>query len=353
MTLTPDDRRGGDRQHADTQAQTRGGSGAPLVRILIVNFNSGAYLRRCLRALMLQTMARFEVVIIDNASNDGSLDIEFDDTRLRVHRLDRNIGFAAANNLAAKGATTPFLSLLNPDAIPRADWLSKLLDAAQERSDVQFFGSLQLQDDDSTRIDGAGDVYFCAGTAWRAGQGRLANTAAVSARRHAPTFGACAAAALIRTEWFERLGGFDADYFCYFEDVDLAFRLRLLGGEILQVNDAVVLHGGSITTGAGSDFVLYHTTRNQLWTFMKAMPLPLALPLLPVHALLIGMKWLKAMREGRGPVVARAVRDAVRGMGPMLAKRRVIQRSRTASTWAIAAAMTWSPAAFRERRGPG
>lgn len=346
MTFTPDDRQNDSPEQVATPTCT------PLVRVIIVNYNSGAYLRRCLAALMQQTMARFEVAVVDNASQDASLDVGLDDQRISFLRLERNIGFAPANNLAAEGATTPFLALLNPDAIPRPDWLSRLLAAAQERSDVQLFGSLQLQDHDPSRIDGAGDVYFCAGTAWRTGYGRPADTDLASARRHAPAFGACAAAALIRTAWFERLGGFDGDYFCYFEDVDLAFRLRLLGGEVLQVNDAVVLHGGSITAGMGSDFVLYHTTRNQLWTFLKAMPLPLVLPLLPVHALLIGMKWLKAAREGRGAVVSRAVRDAMRGGRAVLAKRRAIQRSRAASTKAIAAAMTWSPAAFRARRGP-
>ncbi|NJM55025.1 MAG: glycosyltransferase family 2 protein [Verrucomicrobiae bacterium] len=321
----------------------------PLARVLIVNYNSGGYLQRCVSALLSQTMRDFEVVVVDNASTDGSLEGLPQDERLRIDRAGVNLGFAAGNNRAAADATAPFLVMLNPDAIPAPDWLERLCDVAKCRPDVALFGSLQLQDRDPTRIDGAGDVYFFAGTAWRHRYGAQRGTLA----GHYTTFGACAAAALIRREWFERLGGFDADYFCYFEDVDLAFRLRLLGGHVLQVNDAVVRHAGSATTGAGSDFVMYHCTRNQLWTFLKAMPGPLLLPLLPIHMALLLGKWLNAARQGRGAIIAKGIGDGLRAIRPVLAKRAAIQRTRSASTFAVASAMTWSPTAFLKRGGEG
>ena len=121
---------------------------------------------------------------------------------------------------------------------------------------------------------------------------------------------------------------------------------------MLQVNDAVVRHAGSATTAAGSDFVLYHTTRNQLWTFLKAMPAPLLVALLPVHAVMLAAKWLSAAQQGRGHVVARALCDAAMGVRTVLGKRVALQRRRSASTLAVIAALTWSLAAFRQRAGP-
>lgn len=324
------------------------GAAPPRVRVIIINYNAGAYLWRCVDALLAQTMGDFEAVIVDNGSSDGSLDKLPADPRLRVDRAGCNLGFAAGNNRAAAGAPGAYIAFLNPDAIPLSDWLERLSAAADARADVALFGSLQVQDDDPSLIDGAGDVYFFAGTSWR--QGRGAPRGAAGGQY--PVFGACAAAALIRRDWFERLGGFDEDYFCYFEDVDLAFRLRVMGGTCLQVNDAVVRHAGSATTGAGSDFVLYHTTRNQIWTFLKAMPAPLLALLAPVHAALVLAKWLSAVRERRGHVVARAIRDALGQRREVLVKRARLQRARRAPVLALAAAMTWSPSAFRGRSGP-
>jgi N-acetylglucosaminyl-diphospho-decaprenol L-rhamnosyltransferase len=320
---------------------------SPRVRVLIVNYNAGAYLQRCISALLSQTFAEFEAVVVDNGSTDRSLEELPEDTRLRIDRANLNLGFAAGNNRAAEGASTPFLAFLNPDAIPAADWLERLLAAAEAWPGVPLFGSLQLQDDNPTRIDGAGDVYFFAGTAWQQGRGASRETAT----GHQPVFGACAAAALIRRDWFERLGGFDADYFCYFEDVDLAFRLRLMGGQVLQINDAVVRHAGSAISGPASEFVLYHSTRNQVWTFLKAMPAPLLVPLIPVHTALHIAKWVMAWRQRRGHIVARALTDAMTELGPVFAKRAKIQRARKASSAAIAVAMTWSLLALSRRAG--
>lgn len=311
----------------------------PRVRIIVVNYNSGPYLARCIAALSDQSFGDFELVVLDNASTDASLSALPSDERLTVRRLECNLGFARANNLAAEGTAAPFLAFLNPDAIPEPEWLERLLDAAATRPDVQLFGSLQLQDDDPTRLDGAGDVYFFAGTAWRHGRGRGREYA--TGRQ--PAFAACAAAALTRRDWFERLGGFDEDYFCYFEDVDLAFRLRLAGGDVLQVNDAVVRHAGS----AASEFVLYYTTRNQIWTLIKCMPAPLLWVAVPGQVVLVGLRWLRAATKGQGSTVGRALRDAVKVWPALRARRRFIQAKRTITARELAKVMTWSPFGFR------
>ncbi len=317
----------------------------PVVRIVIVNYNGGAHLRRCVTCLTGQTEPRFEAVIVDNGSTDSSLEGLPLDSRFRSIRLPVNAGFAKANNIGAQGCDAPLLALLNPDAFPQPEWLAALVRAAEDWPGVVMLGSLQLSADDPRLLDGAGDAYFCAGTSWRGGHGSERPGIAPVGE----PFGPCAAAALYRTEWFHRVGGFDERFFCYAEDVDLAFRLRLAGGRCLQVPDAVVAHIGSAIAGPMSEFCVYHLTRNHIWTFVKCMPWPLLLLLLPAHAALIAATWVRARRHGRARAVARALIDALRGLPGIWATRRGVQSERQASVAQIAAAIVWTPARLRRR----
>jgi N-acetylglucosaminyl-diphospho-decaprenol L-rhamnosyltransferase len=317
----------------------------PLVRVIVVNFNAGQHLRRCLECLAAQTEARFEAIVVDNASMDGSLGLTPADARFKTIELPANFGFARANNIAVEDCDAPFVALLNPDAFAEPSWLAALLRAAKQWPAAVMFGSLQVCADRPEILDGAGDNYFCAGGFWRGGQGRRRPKTAPAGE----PFGPCAAAALYRTEWLQRVGGFDERFFCYAEDVDLAFRLRLAGGRCVQVPDAVVTHVGSAIAGALSDFSVYHVARNLVWTFVKCMPGPLLPLLLPCHIALLAAIWVRAMQRGQGRVVARAFRDALRGLPGMLATRRTIQAQRRASLAEIAAAMVWRPDALWRR----
>ena len=196
------------------------------IAVIIVNFNSGTLLGECLRHLRAQTRRPERVIVVDNASSDGSADrLESEYPEVECVRSDRNLGFAAANNLAARRAgEVEWLALLNPDAFPQPDWLERLLAATRVHLECASFGSRLVDASDSDRLDGTGDVYHVSGLAWRRDHGRLTATdASVSGEIFAP----CAAAALYRRDAFLEAGGFDEDFFCYFEDVDLGFRLRL------------------------------------------------------------------------------------------------------------------------------
>jgi GT2 family glycosyltransferase len=164
------------------------------------------------------------------------------------------------------------LALLNPDAIPEPDWLAELDKAQRTFPDIDSFGSLQLDLNDCALLDGAGDNYLAVGIPWRGGHGRPAT----AAPPRGAVFSACAAAAMYRTDSFRAAGGFDEDYFCYVEDVDLGFRLRLRGGGCMHIPEAVVAHAGGVSSGSRrSEFAVYHGIRNMIWTFVKNMPGPL------------------------------------------------------------------------------
>lgn len=325
------------------------GSPPPLVSILIVAYQSGPTLIRCLEGLRSQIFRDFEIVMVDNASTDGAPQAAAAaDSSIRLLEPGANLGFAAGNNLAARQARGRWLVLLNPDAYPDAGWLAALIAGTVRHPRVRCFTSLQMVADEPGLMDGTGDVMTSAGIPYRGGYRR---------RRPAnlpegEVFSACGAATLIDRELFLGAGGFDERFFCYCEDVDLGYRLRLAGEPTLLLPAAVVEHVGSASTGVRSDFAIFHGSRNRVWTFIKNTP-PLLLWLTtPLHvAVTAGLLLLHWRRGDAGPVV-RGIRAAFQrqALGPILASRRELQAGRKVGSWAILRAMAIDPAAFVGRR---
>jgi GT2 family glycosyltransferase len=298
------------------------------VSIVIINFNSGNLLAKCLQKLAAQTLIPERVWVVDNASVDGSAEIADASDRVKVIRLVENIGFAAGNNLALAQCATPLVALLNPDAFPEPNWLEVLLNTVEKNPEYAMFGSRLVAAENPGRLDGDGDCYHISGMVWRDGHGREF----IAEKEPWEVFSPCAAAALYRTEDLRQVGGFDEDYFCYLEDVDLGFRLRLMGQRCLQVPTAIVQHMGSATTGGQrGDFSTYYGHRNLVWTYFKNMPLLLLWLFLPLHLTANLISIIVGFLRGQGAVMLKAKRDALVGLPQMLRKRRVIQRNRTAT----------------------
>ena len=299
----------------------------PKVTVVIVNWNGEQFLERCLTALMAQTVKPYEIILVDNASSDGSIELvkQFPDVRLLAQ--DQNTGFARGNNLAIAAASvkSEWIALLNPDAFVELYWLQALLEAAKANPEFDVFGSQLVNAVDPLLLDGAGDIYHVSGLVWRSGQGAKKSTSIETERE---IFSPCAAAALYRQSAWHKVGGFDEDYFCYVEDVDLGFRLRLSGHRCLYVPQAVAHHVGSGTTGGQhSDFALYHGHRNLVWTYVKDMPGLLFWLFLPLHVSLnlISIIWFAL--QGHGRVILKAKRDALLGLPKMWRKRQFIQKT--------------------------
>jgi GT2 family glycosyltransferase len=185
-------------------------------------------------------------------------------------------------------------------------------------------------------LDGAGDSYHVSGRAWRNGH-RVSSAEWPAA--DGEVFGPCAAAALYRREAFDEVGGFDEQYFCYFEDVDLAFRLRLRGHRCVYVHSAIVRHVGSALSGYRGNFAVYHGERNAVWTFIKNMPGPLLWLYLPQHIALNVAALMYYPWRGQGKVVFRAKLDALRGLAAVLRRRKLVQRGRRVNPWTLRRAL--------------
>ncbi|QTN26122.1 glycosyltransferase family 2 protein [Rhodoferax sp. AJA081-3] len=313
-----------------------------LVTVIIVNFNGGDMIGQCLAALARQSFRDFVTVVVDNNSSDGSVAaIRAQHPQVEVLALAANAGFAGGVNHALRThAPGPLVALLNPDAFPAVDWLENLVAAAGKHSEFATFGSRMYSDTEQQHLDGVGDAYHVSGLPWRQGHG-CRNT---DQHNHArEIFAPCAAAALYRRSALDAVGLLDEEYFLYVEDVDLGFRLRLAGYRALYVPQASIQHIGSAFVGRNSDFQVYHGHRNLVWVFVKNMPGVLFWLFLPLHIALnlVTLVWFSL--RGKGSLLWRAKRDAIRGIPHYWTKRQAVQTHRKASVWAILRQLSWNP----------
>jgi GT2 family glycosyltransferase len=313
------------------------------VAVLIVNWYSSNVLLRCLECIAKQESIKPEVFVLDNSNDDPMAEIYCSRfSSVQFYKSEKNVGFAAGNNLLfQKTKGYEWIALVNPDAFLEPDWLSKMLSAAIAHPEYSFFASRLVQSVNHEILDGDGDTMHLSGWAWRQGNCQPVPHDAIKPHE---IFSACAAAVLYRRDVFESVGGFDDDFFCYFEDVDLGFRLRLAGHRCLLVPDAVAYHVGSATTGARhSDFVVYHGHRNMVWAYVKNMPGALLWLLLPAHIAInfVTIVWFSL--HGQGVVILKAKWDALCGISRMWKKRRDIQRKRITSIGEIWKVLNKSP----------
>ncbi len=213
---------------------------APRVSVVVPNWNGGEMLATVLRALAGQTFAGHEVIVVDNGSTDGSvaaaqaLGLPF----LAVE-LGSNSGFSAACNAGAEAASGELVAFLNNDAVPEPTWLEELVRSIDRHPRAACVDSKLFRLGSDDVIDGAGDELTWTLKAYRRGFGRRD---AGRFDREEQILLASGTACLWRRDAFRQLGGFAADFFAYYEDVDLSLRAQRAGFEIWFAPAAVARH---------------------------------------------------------------------------------------------------------------
>ena len=154
---------------------------------------------------------------------------------------------------------------------------------------------------------------------------------------------ACAAAGVYPREAFTAAGGFDEDFFAYMEDVDLDFRLQLLGYPCWYLPKAVVRHAGSGSTSPRSELVVFYGHRNLVWTFVKDMPGWLFWAMLLPHLLVNLLYLIVALFLPMRKAMYRAKWEALKGLPTAWKKRQAVQRKRKVSVRTIAGLLEWNP----------
>jgi len=292
------------------------------ISVVVLNFNGRRYLDDCLSSLAAQTCKDFEVIVVDNASSDGSVEhLEANFPWVRVVRNEKNLGFASGTNAGIRQAKGDYILTLNNDTRTDRRFLECLVKPMRAQRYVGMCACKMLFPDG--RINSAGICISRSGAAWDRGmfepdEGQYDIQEEV--------FGPCAGAALYRKAMLDEIGLFDEDFFLYMEDVDLAFRGRLAGWKCIYVPQAKVYHHHAATAGFGSDLSIYYGNRNMIWYVIKEFPKGLLVSSLPFilgrNLAVIPYYFLR----GQGRIILKSKFDAVVGIPRMLKKRHKIQR---------------------------
>jgi GT2 family glycosyltransferase len=243
----------------------------PLVSAVVVNWNGGTMLQDALASLFAQTWPALEVILVDNASTDGSADAaarHFGE-RLVVIRNPKNEGFARGNNVGFAAATGEWIFLLNSDAACEADCIEELMRFVDTKPHVGQLACRVAVAGQPNIFDSVGLLLYpdgvCRSRGWEEKDlGQYDRAEEVLA----PHGCACA----LRKTMLDQIGGFDEDFFCYLEDLDLGVRGQLAGWACWYVPTARVRHKKSSTAGNYSVFKAYHVERNRIYCLWKWMP---------------------------------------------------------------------------------
>lgn len=300
------------------------------VTVVIPNWNGERFLDLCLGSLRKQSFGEFATILVDNGSEDDSLDFVAENfPEARIITLAENRGFAAAVNAGIEASETEYVVLLNNDTEQDRGWLEALVRAAEDHPESGLFASKLVDFHDRGVLDGAGDAMRLSGLPYRLGHGER-DTGQFDTPGY--VFGACAAAALYRKALFDEVGLFDEDFVSYCEDGDLSFRAQLAGYRCFYVPEAVVYHMGSASTGGKrSETATRLGTRNSLSLLVKDLPLSAVPHILPFFVLGQAARLATAAAMGTLRAHLEGVAGAWRHLPLMLEKRAGIQKQKRVS----------------------
>jgi len=290
----------------------------PLISILVLNCNGKHLLKPCLESIFEQNFTDYEVVVVDNNSNDGSAEyIKENFPNITLIENPENLGFAGGNNMGIKACGGEWIFFLNNDTVLEKSCLEFLAKHTETKQLV--FMPLMLKADSPEFIDSAGDMLYPWGYAYR-----YNNVPANKFLESKEIALACCGAAMFNRELVEKLNGFDEDFFLYYEDVDLSLRARHLGAEIWLVPQAKVFHKGSATVGKKTPSRLYYIERNRFFAKLKNFPLSTLIKYAPISFICsVFSLSLWTARGFLGTWIKSRI-DMLMGMPKMLKKRKII-----------------------------
>lgn len=296
-----------------------------LVSVGIINYNSGHCIFKALDHLESQTYRPIEIIIIDNASSDGSdarLTALMYTGPLQFIRLRENVGFSRANNIAIRASRGEYFLALNADAFLAPDYVEHCVKMMWENPETGMVGGKLLSDSNPRIIDSAGMRISKEGLAAERGIGAVDSGQFDTAQE---IIGVCAAAALYRRQMLEDIKQngeyFDEDFFAYHEDVDLCVRSVLQGWKNWYCPAAIARHMRGGSTATMSDTIFHLNWRNTRYMYAKTWRRTLRYwnPFLPLAALAV--QWAGTRRSGLR-FQAQLVRDLRSVKRKLNAKRR-------------------------------
>lgn len=278
--------------------------------VVIPNYNGIKYIEACLESLFTGTNTDFEVIMVDNASKDGSLElVKKRFPQVTLIENEENAGFDKAVNQGILASKTPYVILLNNDTRVELSFVHELEKAIEKGRNIFSASAKMIALHDKEKLDDAGDYYCALGWAFARGKGKHPDLYDKSCE----VFASCAGAAIYRREIFDEIGLFDENHFAYLEDIDIGYRAQLYGYRNTYAPKAVVYHAGSATSGSRYNaFKTKLASQNSIYIVYKNMPALQILINLPF--LLVGflIKTLFFIKKGLGREYVTGLMNGIR-----------------------------------------
>jgi len=268
------------------------------ISIIIPNYNGLNYMKQFLHSVLDQDFDKKEIIIVDNGSDDGSVDwLKRLGEELILIELEKNYGFSKAVNEGITKASGEYVVLLNNDIMLPQGFLSGLYSFMTQKQNAFSVQAKMLKYDNQNIIDDTGDILTVLGWAKQRGFGKSKE----HNKKEAKIFSSCAGAAIYKKSLFDEIGSFDEHFFAYLEDVDIGYRSRIYGYENWYCPNAICFHIGSGTSGGRyNSFKVKISARNNVYLVYKNMPLIQLILNSPFLLLGFLIKWLFFVFKGYG-----------------------------------------------------
>lgn len=282
------------------------------ISIIIPNYNGLNFLNNCIYSLQNQSYKDFEIIVVDNNSEDGSCEyLSKNYSKIILIKLDKNYGFSKAVNEGIKSSTSKYIVLLNNDTEVDSYWLENLVSFVEKNEKIFSVCSKMIRYHEKDRLDDAGDEYTILGWAYKRGDGFYIN----QYDKAQQVFSSCAGAAIYRKSILEEIGYFDEDFFAYMEDVDISYRAKIYGYKNIYCPEAVVYHIGSATSGSKyNSFKVRLAARNNVYVPYKNMPLLQLILNFPFLLLGFFIKYIFFKKAGFNKEYVAGIKEAVKAI---------------------------------------
>jgi GT2 family glycosyltransferase len=312
----------------------------PEISVIVVNWNGKCLLGDCLSALRQQTFRDFETILVDNGSEDDSVEyVRTQFPEVKMVPLAENRGFAGGNIAGHEHAGGDLIVLLNNDTEAHPKWLEEIHRASLAYPKAGSFASKMLYFDDRGRVENCGFDMGIMGATLDLGRDKPDGPDWAQPRK---VFGGCGGAVAYRRRMLQDIGFLDPEFFMIYEDVDLSFRAQLRGYECVYVPSAIVYHRYRVTIGKAPLRQVFYAQRNIEFVYLKNMPLGLMVRSAPQRLAYEVGSAVYFAQQGAGSTFLRAKLDVLRCLPSILRKRWEIQRRKTATNADMRATMRGS-----------
>lgn len=303
----------------------------PSVSVIIVNYNGLKYLDRCLNSLLDNRYPKLQIILVDNASADCSVDhVSKKFPKVKIIRSTTNLGFAGGNNLGIKHAKGKYVLLLNNDTEVEGDFVKNLVSAFDELPNLGCVQPKIVLMREKTKIDSCGTFLTDSMLLYHYGLNK--DQSLKTYNRPFPVFSVKGAAMLIRKDLIDKIGLFDEDFWSYYEETDFCHRAWLAGYQTWYFPKAKVYHlVGGTSTLFDNDFVQYRNARNRLSSFIKNFETATLLKVIPVYLFsnfIASLIWLFMGKTKHFLGLHRAIYWNITHLKEVLRKRGKVQKLR-------------------------